>query len=74
MADVKIFIYQVEGHYSPPLPEDSFQRLEDDGFSSKYRTMNQMEAEEALVGLRLLNEGVRVHVRVCFCVRVHVCG
>lgn len=70
MNDIKIVLYRVVGHFSPPLPEDTFQRLDtpeggmvttewgsDSGSSSEWRTTEQMAAEEMLVGLRILQSG-----------------
>ena len=59
MKDVRVFVYQVVGHYSPPLPEDKFQRLDEEQYceDAEYRTNEQMQAEEDLVGLRLLHVG-----------------
>jgi hypothetical protein len=55
MPNVKIFLYEVVGHFSPPLPEDTFARL-DDSFAS-VTTSTHMESEEAVVGLRLVHTG-----------------
>ena len=55
MPHVKLFLYEVVGHFSPPLPEDHFARL-DDSFAS-VTTSTHMESEEAVVGLRLVHTG-----------------
>lgn len=59
MQDVRLFLYEVVGHYSPPLPEDMFQRLEDAklGEDEEFRSEEHMRAEEALVGLKFLQAG-----------------
>jgi hypothetical protein len=53
MEDIHFFVYLVIGAFSPPLPEDSFSRLDDTGADTL-----QMESEEALLGLKLLHTGV----------------
>ena len=53
MEDIHFFVYLVTGAFSPPLPEDSFSRLDDTGADTL-----QMESEEALLGLKLLHTGV----------------
>jgi hypothetical protein len=53
--DAHFYLYQVVGDFSPPLAEDTFGRLDD--HYTEVRTAQQMEAEEALVGLRLVHSG-----------------
>ena len=53
--DVKIFLYEVVGHYNPPLPEDTFGRL--DEHISQFTTSSRMASEEALLGLHLVHSG-----------------
>jgi CRP-like cAMP-binding protein len=63
--DMKVFLFEVVGHYSPPLPEDVFNRMEEEdiaGDMDSMRTEDHMRAQEALFGLRLLQVGsIPVH-------------
>ena len=55
MPNVKLFLYEVVGHFSPPLPEDTFARLDDS--CASVTTLTHMESEEAVVGLQLVHSG-----------------
>jgi len=63
--DVKVFLYEVVGHFSPPLPEDVFNRMEEEDIAGGMDFMRKedlMRAREALFGLRLLQVGsIPVH-------------
>ena len=56
LPDVKMILYEVVGDFSPPLSEDRFARL-DSRSGGKCLDPLQMEAEEALLGLKIIHTG-----------------